>query len=266
MKKRTPSWDLWQTAFLVPLAVVNLNQSKAIDAAHAHNAAIFRLCVSVICGIGLITVLILRSRAKKPVVEMTSPGAIMENAIGIYYHSTRKACWKCERYFLTHAPIIWFILAFVGFLLAFLAADWLYEVNHTLAYVSFPFLWTGGIALAFGFFSFVGKARLKQRFPTPDSFRICTTFLTPEGVEDQSPDKITKIEWKKLAWVRDYEGNLLFHSGVGAECYIPADAFITEERRSQFYKAAYSLWKSKGASWEKVEWDYYRWGTSSSWI
>ena len=256
MKKRTPSWDLWQTAFLVPLAVVNLNQSKAIDAAHAHNAAIFRLCVSVICSIGLITVLILRSRAKKPVVEMTPPGAIMENAIGVTYHSTQEACWKCERYTLAHAPINWFILAFVGFLLAFLTADWLHKANHTLAYVSFPFLWTGGIAVTFGLCLSAIRAQLKQRFPTPESIRICTTRLTPEGVEDQSPSKITTIEWKRLAWVREHEGNLLFWSGAGAGCYIAANAFRTDEERSQFYKAAYSLWKSKGAAWEEVVRDY----------
>ena len=256
MKKRTPSWDLWQAAFLVPLAVVNLNQSKAIDAAHAHNAAIYRLCVSIICGIGLITVLILRSRAKKPEVEMTSPGAITANAIGVTYRSTQETCWKCERYALSHTPISWTALLMLGLAVAYLVAGRLYKINPTLAYVSFPFLGTGGVLLAFGFFSFAIKAQLKQRFPTPETVRVCTTRLTPEGVEDQSPDKITTIEWKKLGWIREYEGNLLFWSGVGTGCYVPENAFRTSEERSRFYNAAYSLWKSKGASWEEVARDY----------
>jgi hypothetical protein len=257
MKKGTPNWSAWQTAFFVPLVVLNLNQGKAVDAAHARAAAIFRLTVSAVCVVGLIVVFLLQKKAAASADENEPVSCdAAEPAISVTYSGTREDNWRSEWYALFHRPFCLAAVAVFGLILAFLMANPLYKINATLAYVAFPVLWVIATCLWVGYILLLTWAGLQQRYPQLDSVRVCTTSLTAEGFIDVTPDRVIVLPWAKIHTIREHDGDLHFWGGFGAGCYIPRGAFPTPEARQRFFEAAISLWKSKGESWDQVGTSY----------
>ena len=261
MKKGTPNWQLWQTVFLVPLVVINLNHGPAVDAAHAQASALFRLVVSLVCLVGIAWVFFQRRRMAKSaaldeqinaVGRGPEPDANDSLALNVTYRSTRETSWRCESYVATHQPASLCILGLFGLVVAFLLDDLIHQAYPAAGHFAFPFLWVAGSAAWLGFFWLLLQGMLQQRFPTPDSVRACTTKLTPEGVIDVTPDKVTALPWGRIQSVREHEGDILVWTAMGTGCYVPRTAFTSPEEGRRFFEAAVSLWRSRGTTWEQV--------------
>jgi hypothetical protein len=235
------------------LTTTNFNVPQPIDAAHAYAGNLYRIAVTVLSLIGLITTFALQQRAattgSMPAAEVTRS---VETRISITYQDTYDECWRAEKYLLVHQPLSRFSTIGFGLLIAILLADSIYKVSPVAAYATFPLLWVAGISAWLLFIRSLVWFQLRQRFPQPDSTRECTSTLTPEGVSDQAPDRHTDLRWKEIKVIREHQGDIFFCTALGHSIFIPRGAFLTPEAGDRFYMTAVSLWKSSGTNWDRV--------------
>ncbi len=249
-KKSSPNWQLWQTAFFTPLITVFMGSGKAIDAAHARNAMIFRVAVGVVCVIGTIVVAKLRLEDEARRAEERSEGmTIPDNAISVTYRSTFDNSWPIEMALLNRMPFLWAILGTFGLMVAYLIADQIHRVHPIGAYVTFPLFWAASTILWLRLVIWSTRSQMKLRDSKGE--RICTTALTPEGVLDVTPEKTTFVSWKQIRHIWDLQGAVVFATATSGG-YVPPGAFPMEEDRLEYLRHADQLWRSNGADWNSI--------------
>jgi len=243
--------ELWQTGFIVMLFTSFFEHTKAIDPAHARNGILFHILVIIVSVIGFIFVGRMKSKlpadsAAQPAGSALSPD---EPAIGVTYESTREANWRCNTYVMSHHWQAVLIYACFALLFAAVFTPKVSATINTTPYATFPVLFSLGYMGWTAFFRAMLVSDMKKRFPSPSTVRICTTTLTPRGIHDHTPDKVSLLEWGRVKSVRLHDGDFYVLASLGRGHFIPRSAFRDEKAARQFYEAAMTLWKCNGAVW-----------------
>ena len=252
MSGKKQTYSTLETVFLVMIIVPGLlPRGHAIDAAHAHAEALFRLTLLAIGIVGRVPLYFLKRRLPPdPSVALAlglPPGVappLELGAIRITYSATAASAWRGELYNMTHrwktilslvaAPLIWSFLSLSpGHLPLF----------DALGRVSLIFLgWFAVMGLIF-------RLLMRKRYPRPDSVRVCTTTLTAMGYEDVTPDKVYSVPWREVTDIREIDGDIFLWRGSAQGNIVNREAFQDRRQAQAFYAAAVALWKSKPADW-----------------
>lgn len=297
--------SLLEIVFFVMMVVPQvLPRGNVIDAAHARNAALFRLAMSLVGLIGFVTVKALkwlkrRQRAAEsaatvagngvptppalamPVVagsvaadpsalsernawdlsahadfaNSQQPGAGAALQITIPYRTTRNALWRTNVYVLLHSPpahaLAFFLFPLLGSL--FLVPGLISSGVAGRSVLPMLLLMAGLFAGWVGFFFALLLLQIQQRLPRPDTVRMSTARLTPDGFYDVMPEKTAFCAWNSVRAIREHEGDIYVWWGFGTSNVVPREGFADQAEARRFYEAALTLWKSKGTIWPAPE-------------
>ncbi len=263
-QKKNQSFSI-ETIFVVMIAMNLMPRGEAVDAAHARNAALFRLSVTLIGVNGLVaTYLVKRKRAAETSLDGAS-GASLSPAssasgpvnpwdsaaawegMALSYAMTRQSALRTEKVTLRRHPTILLSLFIAAALPAFLTASANWNRLGTTALIgrtSLVFL--GCIAVL----AALSVALFFIRFPRADSTRPCVTYFSKDGIQDVTPDKTTEFGWSTVARIVEDEGDVLFlpKPGQTTGCLIPREAFSSIDAARRFHQTALALWQSKGTA------------------
>lgn len=237
----------WETIFIVMLAVNAMPHARAVDAEAAHNVAIYRGVITLIGIVGLaFTVWRKKQMVQRPAVPDTAVSASHsdrtngQQAFCVRYHTNRTTAWRMESWLIVHnSQALSGLLTLIFFpSLSVLIGAWNKDpVNAIGKGIIVSLLLTVLFAAIFAFM-------MKKRYPTPQSVRNCTTFISPSGIHDVLPDKTNYFSWTDIKEIKENNGDLYFN----VNCCIPGEAFETRESAVRFVEASRLLWKSKGTS------------------
>jgi hypothetical protein len=249
-----------ETVFVVMIAMNLMPRGEAIDAAHARNAALFRLTITLIGVIGLlVTFFVKRSRDGKASAESLSPGFPSQSAgpvnpwdstaawqgMVLTYAMTRQSAFRYEKLALKWHPTMLLSLVTLPVFASFLTASSSWNKISTAALV-------GKISLVFfgcmAVLVVLSVMLFYIRFPKADSVRRCVTYVSRDGIKDVTPDKTNEFEWSAISKIVETDGDLLFlpKPGQNTGCAIPREAFESVEAARRFHQAAVFLWQGKG--------------------
>src|SRR5438445_400197 len=92
------------------------------------------------------------------------------------------------------------------------------------AVVTVPFFYLAAFVAWLLFFALVTWGMIRQRFPSRDTVRICTSSITPAGFQDRTPDGVRFRTWKSIISIREDNGDLHFWTWGGGH-FIPREAW-----------------------------------------
>ena len=198
--KDADKWNVLQTVFLVMCANGLLSRSRPIDAAHAHNAAVFHLVVSAVGFVGLLWVQKQRRRAAQVPPDSTSPLNPLSPAgggvphVSVTYNSTQGDRWRCSLYSLFER---WQMLAgvcVVPVLLSLQIAPPLFRIRPLAGVIALLFVW----GIYFGFLLLVIGIQILIAVPRRDSLRVCQSMLRPDGYFVITPERSAFYRWAEV--------------------------------------------------------------------
>ena len=244
--KKEALWQMVQTGLTVAVVIVNLPHGEAVDAAHAHRAAIFRLVVSLIALIGIPLAWWLGKKAKAETSGIASQ-ILTDTVAEVSYQSDRRTLWRCNLYSFRRPrtllmaillPLIPSVLFTVAIAQSSILAA---AVLFLPIFSGLALAWTALLVLALWL-------QILSRFPKGATLRGATTSLTRAGLIDKTPEKLLILPWSDITAIRENRGDIYFWPRGTISCYVPRGAFPDDPSRSAFAATAKSLWHgSKGA-------------------
>ncbi len=261
MRRNKQTLSTLETVFVV-MVVVNavLPHGQAIDPAHARAAALFRAAMVGIGAVGWTVVALLKRRlppdpkfafvpapATSPFVGVgvtVSPDGILS----VTYNSSRADQWRCHRYVLIHrwqGTALLYLFPAVFCLLH--GQGWMRDgVPALIGATAATFAaWTA-------FLAFVLWLQVVQRLPRRDSLRLCTTSLTPHGLQDVVPEKTITYDWKSVKAIREDAGDIYFWVGATNGNFIPRTAFRDRDEAQEFCRAAEAFRTGQQYAWTRA--------------
>jgi len=186
-----------ETVFLVMVVTSFFPHGHAVDAAHARNAALFRLGVVLVGLIGYVVVQIFKRRSPAPeapgaqTVGTHGAGLPMDGSpqIAVTYSGTRADHWRCNMHMLFRRPQATLALYAFPLIMTVLTAGPMVGTEPARALALIFAIFGGWTA----FLLLVTWLQILQRLPRPDSTRVCTTALRPDGFYDVTPDKTIAV-------------------------------------------------------------------------
>lgn len=257
MNDKSQQYSLWETIFSVLIAVsVFLPRGHAVDPAHAQASALFRLSMTLVGVIGLVVVSYKKKHATKmaatarlnsadnPPVNPNAPvvGQNMVTADNpafaeIIYASHRASHWRCNLYILFRRPQTTLLVYLFPLLMSLGLISRLTTPGAPLALAEMAAILIGWTI----FLLLVLWAQISQRFPMPDTMRVCTTSLTAQGFQDATPDKIGYTPWPLIGEIREQDGDVYFFRGLSEGNFIPREAFRDRHDAAAFVETARAL-------------------------
>jgi hypothetical protein len=236
--KKQIRWQMIQTGLLVALVVVNLPHGPAIDAAHAQNAAIFRLAVTLTALVG-IPITWRMTRKAQAEAAATASTALGDVVAEVRYQSTVSSLWRCNLQGLQRPQTI-AMLSLIPLVLGAATASTLDDASMILRVFVFVFVSLMSAAGMAAFILLLLWLTIRAMKPSGSGPRIATTTLTRTAVVDTTPEKRNVIAWRDITALRHHKGDLFFWSG-SAGCFIPREAFADAKAALLFFETARQL-------------------------
>ncbi|HEX3128259.1 MAG TPA: hypothetical protein VH394_13090 [Thermoanaerobaculia bacterium] len=238
--KKSVNWQLVQTGLIVALVVVNTPRGPAIDAAHARNALIFRLAVTLVAlvGVPITWKMIKKTQAAEKAAAAVAVGDTVEE---IQYQSTPAALWRCNLHGFQRPKFLAVVLVPTLLLSASEAAT---LQDSSLVFKIFMFL-TMSVVSSLGLAAFLLLVLwlfLRSLKPSGSSPRVTKTTLTRTAVVDSTPERQTIIPWREVAEIRHHQGDIYFWAS-NSGCFIPREAFADPRSALRFFETARQLWQ-----------------------
>jgi hypothetical protein len=163
--------------------------------------------------------------------------------------STRSAFWRCNFYVLLRKPSnlmsLWLLGMAPGFVIG-----WDQGYRDLLEVPGlFVAAQAASIAAMVGLVVMGLSGQFPQRFPKPDSVRVCEITLTPQGFRDQTPDSLHDYRWEQVQAIHEHAGDIYVWAQGNKGCYIASDSFTDRDEARRFARAARELQRSQGRTW-----------------
>lgn len=238
--KKSINWQLVQTGLIVAMVVVNTPRGPAIDAAHARNALIFRLAVTLVAlvGVPITWKMIKKTQAAELAMASSGLGDVVEK---VQYQSTPAALWRCNLHGFKRPKFLAAILV-PSVLLSASEASTLQGSSLVFKVFVFMILSVVFSLAAAAIMLMVLWLFLRSLKPSGSGPRTTTTTLTRTAVADTTPERQTVIPWREVTEIRHHHGDIYFWAS-NAGCFIPREAFPDPTTALRFFETARQLWQ-----------------------
>ncbi len=248
--KKDGKWSTLQIVFSVMCVNGLFSRGHAIDATHAHRAALFHLAVSVAGLIGLVWTQSARKRAATLAPDGVSPvnslSATNAPHASVTYNSTRADRWRCNLYFMFGRWQTLLTVSIFPLLMTFLVYVPLLRTRPTSVVATLLVLWAGWYA----FLLAVIWAQILKAVPRNGGARVCQSVLRADGFVVITPEQSAFYRWADATELREHDGDLYFWRGFGAGSYVPIAAFGGDRQAARaYFQLAQDAWQGRDVQW-----------------